>query len=176
MDDAMLTVENAVAKMQRMLVQLRQGRELQHAATAIDLLSVVAAVVQARAVAKPEPEYIPEGGGLRVIAEKDRLAAVIEHVVQNAQEATAGHGSVVVRVFSADNNAVIEVKDSGEGMDEQFIRERLFRPFDTTKGNAGMGIGAYECREFVRALGGNVEVSSQPGQGSHFRLLIPLVK
>jgi signal transduction histidine kinase len=58
-------------------------------------------------------------------------------------------------------------------MDETFVRERLFRPFDSTKGLAGMGIGAYECREFVNLLGGRVEVDSQLGVGTRFRLLLP---
>jgi signal transduction histidine kinase len=111
-----------------------------------------------------------------VIAEQDRLAAVIEHVVQNAQEATADDGKVELRLTSDSQNAVIEIEDNGCGMDEKFMRERLFRPFDTTKGNAGMGIGAYECREFVRGLGGDVDVSSQPGIGTLFRLSIPRVQ
>ena len=55
-------------------------------------------------------------------------------------------------------------------MDKQFIQERLFRPFDTTKGNAGMGIGVYESREFVQSLGGRMEVKSDLGKGTLFRI------
>jgi len=69
---------------------------------------------------------------------------------------------------------VIEVSDNGCGMDEQFVRERLFRPFDTTKGSKGMGIGAYQTREFVRASGGDVQVHSQPGTGTRFIIRLPL--
>ena len=58
-------------------------------------------------------------------------------------------------------------------MDDEFIRTRLFQPFDSTKG-AGMGIGAYECRETLRALGGSIEVDSAPGRGTRFRLTLPL--
>jgi len=58
-------------------------------------------------------------------------------------------------------------------MDDEFIRTRLFQPFDSTKG-AGMGIGAYECRETLRALGGTIEVDSTPGSGTRFRLSLPL--
>jgi len=68
----------------------------------------------------------------------------------------------------------IEVSDNGCGMDEQFVRERLFRPFDTTKGSKGMGIGAYQTREFVRASGGDVQVHSQPGTGTRFIIRLPL--
>jgi signal transduction histidine kinase len=68
---------------------------------------------------------------------------------------------------------LVEVEDSGCGMDEEFVRTRLFRPFDSTKGLSGMGIGAYECREFVTMLGGRVEVDSEPGSGTRFRITIP---
>jgi signal transduction histidine kinase len=69
--------------------------------------------------------------------------------------------------------AVLDVEDTGCGMDEAFIREQLFKPFKTTKGDAGMGIGAFETREYIRSLGGDVEVSSRPGQGTLFRLRLP---
>jgi signal transduction histidine kinase len=59
-------------------------------------------------------------------------------------------------------------------MSERFIRERLFRPFNTTKGNAGMGIGVYDSREFVLSLGGEVYVFSEPGIGTTFYLRVPI--
>jgi signal transduction histidine kinase len=58
-------------------------------------------------------------------------------------------------------------------MDETFIRGRLFRPFQTTKGKSGMGIGVYEAREFVRSLGGDILVESRPGEGTIFRIQFP---
>jgi chemotaxis protein histidine kinase CheA len=61
-------------------------------------------------------------------------------------------------------------------MDKRFIRERLFQPFNTTKGNAGMGVGVYESREFVYALGGEINVVSEPGAGTAFTIKLPLVK
>jgi len=82
-------------------------------------------------------------------------------------------GKVEVRLKRMGDNAVIEIEDSGCGMDDQFMRERLFRPFDSTKGT-GMGIGAYECREYIRELGGQVEVSSEPSRGTTFQLKLPL--
>ena len=59
-------------------------------------------------------------------------------------------------------------------MDAAFIRERLFRPFDTTKGSQGMGIGAFQTREFVRMAGGDVHVESDVGKGTRFLISIPL--
>ena len=60
-------------------------------------------------------------------------------------------------------------------MDQVFIRDRLFRPFDTTKGDTGMGIGAYDSREYLRALDGDLTVISKPGHGTVFTMRIPLL-
>ncbi len=68
---------------------------------------------------------------------------------------------------------LIQIKDSGHGMDEDFIRNRLFKAFDTTKGNAGMGIGMFESREYIRQLDGDISVQSKSGKGSIITLYIP---
>ena len=72
----------------------------------------------------------------------------------------------VARAIAAD--ALFAVTDTGSGMTAEFVRERLFRPFDSTKGSKGMGIGAYQVREYVRMLGGQVEVQSSPGHRHAF--------
>jgi signal transduction histidine kinase len=73
-------------------------------------------------------------------------------------------------------NALFIVTDNGSGMTAEFVRERLFRPFDSTKGSKGMGIGAYQVREYVRMLGGQVEVQSSPGTGTRFSITLPLIQ
>lgn len=177
MKDAIGTVDNAAAKMNRMLAHLRnKGPQGQKAAEAVDLVKVLCEVNEARAARKPVPTLECEKHGLYVAADRDRLGAVVEHIIQNAQEATPGDGSVRVRLKQEGAYAVIEVEDNGCGMDSNFIRERLFRPFDTTKGNAGMGIGVYESREFVHLLGGQIDVSSAPGEGTLFRIALPLLQ
>ena len=55
-------------------------------------------------------------------------------------------------------------------MDEDFINNKLYKPFKTTKGDKGMGIGVYETREIITALGGTIEVSSELGKGTHFKI------
>jgi signal transduction histidine kinase len=61
-------------------------------------------------------------------------------------------------------------------MAQEFVRERLFRPFDSTKGSKGMGIGAYQVREYVQLIGGQVEVQSSPGIGTRFSVRLPLMQ
>jgi putative PEP-CTERM system histidine kinase len=173
-EDAIETVDNAAQKMNRLLLHLRKGQSAGGPARAVNLVTVLDAVVRSRAAAQPVPVLECAEAELRVLAEPDRLASVLEHLVQNAQEATPPDGRVSVRVTCQDARAVLDIADTGCGMDARFISERLFRPFDTTKGNAGMGVGVYESREFVIEAGGDLDVTSTPGQGTTFRVRLPL--
>jgi signal transduction histidine kinase len=112
-------------------------------------------------------------GGLDVLADRQRLERVLGHLIQNAIEATPADGKVALLLRREGLSAVIELSDSGHGMSEQFIRERLFKPFDSTK-PAGMGIGMFESRDYLCGIGGRLEVNSAPGQGSTFRIILPL--
>jgi signal transduction histidine kinase len=69
--------------------------------------------------------------------------------------------------------ARIVVEDTGQGMSEEFVRERLFKPFQTTK-QAGMGIGAYESFLYVQELGGKILVHSELNKGTRVTILLPL--
>ena len=177
MKDAISTVQNAVNRMNRLLSHLKKEEgHLKNMDKSVDLVSVISTAVEAARVRKPVPVAELEKHGINVVANKDRLTAIIGHLIQNAQEATDDYGWIKVRLRMENENAVIEVEDNGAGMDARFIKERLFKPFDTTKGNAGMGIGVYESREFITSLGGDVIVRSKPGEGTLFRLLIPVLK
>ena len=170
--DMLDTVANAVTRMNKVLTQLRRGEgeaQMQSVVLA-DVLTDAAASKQAFKL-RPTLELPP--AYLRVSAERERLTRAVGHLLQNALEATPASGSVTVRGFAEGEQAIIEISDTGIGMDDEFIRTRLFQPFDSTKG-AGMGIGAYECRETLRALGGRIEVDSTPGLGTRFRLSLPL--
>jgi putative PEP-CTERM system histidine kinase len=173
LDDAVGTIEQSVARMNRLLAQLRGGAPARPSGL-VDLPQVLRAAAARRSAAAPAPELVHLESGIVVRADAEQLGAVLEHVIQNAQEATGGDGHVWLRLRRLQDAAVIEIEDNGCGMDEAFIRERLFRPFETTKGEAGMGLGAYECRELVRALGGRLEVVSAPGRGTTFRISLAM--
>jgi signal transduction histidine kinase len=72
-----------------------------------------------------------------------------------------------------DDAAVIEVADSGVGMTPEFVRDRLFKPFQTTKA-AGMGVGVYESVQYVTGIGGRIMVDSTPDAGTRVRVVLPL--
>lgn len=172
-EDMLATVEHAVQKMSRLLSQLRAGYPTAQGPVFVNLRELLAQVVADRSGHRPQPRFVPEAGEVWVLAERERLARVLGHLVQNAIEATPETGQVEVGLRVADGQAVITVRDTGRGMDEQFVRNQLFRPFASTK-PAGMGIGAYECREYVRELKGDIRVESQPGVGSTFTVTLPL--
>ncbi|MBT9569038.1 MAG: PEP-CTERM system histidine kinase PrsK [Thiobacillus sp.] len=170
--DMLDTVESAVTRMNKVLAQLRRGdtvADLQSMALA-DVLNEAAASKQAF---KLRPHLELPASNVRIRAERERLTRAVGHLLQNALEATPAAGTVTLRGYETSDQAVIEIEDTGSGMDETFVRTRLFQPFDSTKG-AGMGIGAYECRETIHALGGSIHVESSPGRGSRFRLTLPL--
>jgi signal transduction histidine kinase len=80
---------------------------------------------------------------------------------------------VFLDAVAEDSGAVVEVIDSGPGMSTEFIRTRLFKPFNSSK-PGGFGIGAFEARELVRAMGGRLDVDSREGLGTRFRVRLPL--
>jgi putative PEP-CTERM system histidine kinase len=172
-DDAVRTIENSVAKMNRLMAQLRTA-VAPPGAEPVDVGALLAGVVAGHQRQQPAPRLDNQAGGLHVRADADRLSAVLGHIVQNAQDATPPTGEIHVTLKRNSGHAIVTVRDTGSGMDEAFVRERLFRPFDSTKGLTGMGIGAYECREFVKSLGGWVEVESMPGRGTSFVIGLPL--
>jgi len=77
------------------------------------------------------------------------------------------------RVAASLDGAVVEVEDDGPGMPADFVRRRLFRPFQTTKAG-GVGLGLYTARRILRHHRGDVEVRSAQGEGTRVRLLLPL--
>lgn len=172
-DDSLETLANVVKRLQKTMEQLR--REPSHSGTPqrVNLPQLVREVTAERAVEKPQPE-LGNLVDLDLNIDASRLKNVLGHLVQNAQEATEDSGRVVLSTVQSGDSLKIAVQDTGHGMAPEFVRERLFRPFDTTKGNAGMGIGVYEARQFALQADGRLEVSSQPGQGSEFVLTLPI--
>jgi putative PEP-CTERM system histidine kinase len=174
MRDAIKTVEHAVGKMNALMSQLRNSSSAA-AATVFDMNGVLTEVLEGRKKQSPIPRCEASKTPVLVRANRQRLASALEHVVHNAQDAAGKHGWVAVRLRPLGRDrAAVEVEDNGTGMDEAFIRDRLFKPFETTKGLTGMGIGAYESRECIRSLGGDLSVRSEPGKGSLFVFTIPL--
>jgi signal transduction histidine kinase len=112
---------------------------------------------------------------LQLRADTRRVDAILRHLLQNAVDAAGSDGRIVVGLRREKSCAVIEVRDSGNGMDLQFIRNELFKPFRSTK-RGGMGIGAFQCRAYARELGGDLEAISSVGAGTTMRVTLPVLR
>ncbi|WP_343731620.1 XrtA/PEP-CTERM system histidine kinase PrsK [Duganella sp.] len=172
--DMLDTLSHSLGKMKHMLLKLGRDQAPDSVAR-LQLDQLLARALQVHAGSEPRPVLELEAVGVTVLADGQRLERVIGHLVQNAVEATPRAGQVLVRLGTDEDCAVIEIRDTGHGMSEQFMRERLFQPFVSTK-PAGMGIGVFESREYLREIGGQLQVSSAPSQGTIFRLTLPLHK
>jgi len=170
--DMLETVDYSVQKMKIMLQKLSRTESTEQPQP-LAVEQVVRQAMAQKAAFEPHPQLRVEAHDLRVLADRERLERVVGHLIQNAIEATPRTGGVTVRLAGAARHALVEIVDTGEGMSEEFIRERLFKPFDSTK-SAGMGIGAFESREYINELGGSLEVHSVPGAGTTFRIVLPL--
>ncbi|HNL95748.1 MAG TPA: PEP-CTERM system histidine kinase PrsK, partial [Accumulibacter sp.] len=173
-EDMLMTVQHSVERMRQLMMQLRQEATPLDGPRGVDLADVVRRVQAAKAGQGRTVDLTIED---RPIARghEDRIERVIGHLVQNALDATdAGGGQVWVRLAREGAHALVEVGDTGHGMSPDFVRERLFKPFQTTK-PTGMGIGAYESFQYVHELGGKLTVDSAVNVGTQVDLLLPLV-
>jgi signal transduction histidine kinase len=166
------TIANAVERMTRLIEQLR-GSSAPERLARVDLAEIASEAVRRCSVRQPQPG-LETCEAAMVQANPERLTTVLEHVIRNAQDATSAEGSVRVAVLHRGSHAQLVVSDTGLGMDAEFLRDRLFRPFDSTKGAKGMGIGAYQVREYIQRLSGTVEVQSSPGNGTRFTISMPV--
>ncbi len=172
-DDMLATVDNSVRRITRLLEQLR-GDARPAAVACVRLAPVVERALGECAAQAPAPGYRAPAEELWIKADAEQLATVLGHLIRNAQDAATAQGHVTLRAQADAGHALVDIEDDGSGMDETFVRDCLFKPFFSTKGSRGMGIGAYQAREYVRSLGGTLAVESTPGQGTVFRMRLPL--
>lgn len=170
--DMIDTVDHSVQKMKLLLQKLSRSDSIErHAPLRIDELLHQA--VKSKSSAEPKPVLEIRDAGLMVLADWERLERVIGHIIQNAIEASPKDGKVAITIAKDGDCAAISVDDSGQGMSEEFIRDRLFKPFESTK-SAGMGIGVFESREYIHELGGQLTVVSHASIGTIFLMKLPL--
>ncbi len=170
--DMLLTVESSLAKMRRLMLQLREGSAPAGGSVGVELGPIVQRL-QGLAKARARMLEVTQLERLATRGHEDRLERVLGHLVQNALDATASGGRVWMSVERYSGQVRIEVGDTGVGMTEEFVQTRLFKPFSTTKGS-GMGVGSYESAQYVRELGGSIAVESRPAEGTHITVFLPL--
>ena len=170
--DMLMTVDHSVERMRQLMMQLREGATPPGGICGVNLADVIQRI---------HKDKMNQGRSIevqvrdRLIARghEERLERVLGHLVQNAIDASPLGSGIWVSLERRNDKAAIEIGDSGHGMTQEFIRDRLFRPFQSTK-DAGMGIGAYESAQYVRELGGEMQVESEHGKGTRITVTLPL--
>ena len=170
--DMLDTVENSLEKMRQLMLQLREGDKPHGVTSGVDL-EQIARRLAAAAASKGRALTLDLQPGVSTRGHVERVERVLGHVVQNAFDATPMDGQVRLILDAEGSQARVRVEDSGCGMSEDFIQNRLFKPFQTTKAS-GMGIGAHESYQYVQELGGKISVHSELNRGTTVTLLLPL--
>ena len=154
------------------MLQLREGATPPGGSRGVELSPILQRLLklahtQGRALSVEEVDRMSTRG------HEERLERVLGHLVQNALDATRSGDRVWIQASRYSGQVKVEVGDTGAGMTEEFVRTRLFRPFNTTKHN-GMGIGTYESFQYIRELGGQIDVKSKVGEGTVITVMLPV--
>jgi putative PEP-CTERM system histidine kinase len=175
-DDALRVMTNSVQKINSMcsrLSTLTKGLDLQK--EAVDLNALVTETLTELDGAV-HGELTQELHALPMLyLDRSQIQKVLVNLVLNAQEAIGPQGSIAVSTAQQHDWAIMAVKDNGSGMRKDFIEKSLFHPFRTTK-SKGLGIGLFHSQKIVEAHRGRIEVESELGKGSTFRVLLPMVE
>jgi len=174
--DMLATVQSAVERMNHLMDRLKNDPDPE-TVEAVAVKPLIEQLIEEQKLSGPEVKIeCPENlAGLHVRADRRRVDAILRHLFQNALEAAGDNGTIVIGLRRDRDSAVIEVRDSGQGMDLEFIRSGLFQPFRSTK-HGGMGIGAFQCRAYARELGGDLEAISSLGAGTTMRVTLPVLR
>jgi putative PEP-CTERM system histidine kinase len=169
--DMIATLKSSTGKMNDLLERLSQhntGRAEEPRSVVLGPL-----VTQLAAAKRVQHPVIVAGNmALCAMADPVRLEAALGHLLQNAIDASEPTEPVTIKIIQMSEETGIEISDKGCGMSLDFIRGQLFRPFASTK-DGGFGIGAFEARTIVVAMGGRMTVDSEPGKGTRFMIWLP---
>lgn len=172
--DMLVTLRNSADKLSALLARLgRYGSGQVSALSPMDLVELARSIA-ARFKGTHQVSLTRETP-VRVLGNREALEQALIHLVQNAIDASEPAMPVFLDVTADGLHGIIEVVDSGQGMSPEFVRTGLFKPFVSSK-YGGFGIGAFEARELVRAMGGRIAVESREGLGTRFSLVLPLAE
>ena len=169
--DMVATLQSSVGKMNELLARLApqsSGRVQQIEAQ--PLRPILSAAIAGKR--RDREVNLLGDAGLEAMVDANALEQAVGHLLQNALDASSGE-PVTVRVSGEGDRVSIAIADKGVGMDGDFIRNRLFEPFASTK-PGGFGIGAFEARSLITAMGGRLSVDSRLGRGTTFTILLPV--
>jgi len=173
--DAMRTLGDVTSRMRKLLAGLSSpGRHTSNAPRPIGLAPSVEAWIQE--IHPQVPSRIRIETRLEwssdVMVDPEQFRAVLHNLVLNSIEAIPGEGMIEVETSQVNGYAVLVVTDTGSGMTQEFLRQRLFHPFQSTKPR-GLGIGLYQCQQIIQGFGGTLTAESQEGKGTRMIVRLP---
>lgn len=166
-NDMQLTIKNTVEKMNDLLsrINIIQEPSKSKKSVQIDVQEILVESVDTFLRAGQDIKFTKNKSEFTAQSSREGLETVFMHVIQNALDASDANQSVDITITQDKEYVVVKVKDTGAGMDRDFIRDELFRPFRSLK-KGGYGIGAYESRQLVQSMGGRMEVKSKLNEGT----------
>lgn len=172
-NDMILTLSNSVSKMEQLLIKLQRNPigklEL------VNLNQLLKTALQMNSNSSQTIKLSGNDCEVFVLADHDKLLMVLNHLIKNALDATENNDSIAINLSTKTDGLWLEIKDSGCGMEQNFIDELLFKPFSSTKNKQGMGLGAYQIKELIHSFQGELFVESIKNKGSTFTIYLPLI-
>lgn len=114
---------------------------------------------------------------LCVFADRLMIETVVRNLISNAIKFSHNNGSIKISAYKEENNVIIEIKDTGIGINHENIKKMfdIKRSFSSegTNHEKGTGLGLILCKEFIEKNNGTIEVSSEIGKGSAFKIILP---
>lgn len=170
--DMLVTLRNSSEKLNALLARLgRYGSGQNQRIEKVDLSAIAKSLAERfKAV---HPVSLTRADPVKVVADVESLEQALVHLVQNAIDASEADEVVFLSVSSDGLVGQLDVIDAGIGMSPEFVRSGLFKPFVSSK-QGGFGIGAFESREMIKAMGGRISVESREGVGTRFSVTLPV--
>ena len=182
--DAMAVIERTVTNLRELMAQVSAvARSPEMKPEACGLRELVQDALQAAGLVSGTASGIQTTvrthGEDRLTVDRRQVVRLLTNLLTNAREALNGGGEIELEAELSGRDPqgatelTLTVRDNGRGMDEEFIRTALFKPFASTK-SSGLGIGLTQCRSIVEAHGGTISVESRAGVGTRFVVRLPV--
>lgn len=169
------TIDNLHIKLDKLLKQFVNTDQNQLEKVKLNKVVKEAVALREHSDPKPHLNWQVEEDDIEIAGDSTQLINVLCHLIENAQQATAPFGKIFVNITVEGKEAIIKISDTGKGMSSDFIRNDLFKPFVSTKGRKGMGIGTYQAKTYIEKHHGRIEVSSKEGEGTQFSIYFPIL-
>lgn len=173
-DDMLQVISKSVTKMNAMCSRLTlftHVMELARSETDVNvLIRETVAELEGTSTIQWQQELLPLPP---VQADRAQLKKVISNLLLNAIEAIDQGGEIRLATAWVEPWVIVTIRDNGCGMSHEFLNDRLFEPFQTTK-SQGLGIGMFHSKKIIESHHGHIEVESIEGKGSTFRVLLPV--